>query len=185
MSPTTLWLKNHPFTLRWVIILSSVGIDGVFLFLMVSFIMYARTARIIYSILIFYGIRGICQALFLFQYSDEWLFNDPGFYSLIVPYGKASDFYFSGHSGFLFITTLELIQLKFVGLAFLNFLSMLYTGWMLVATRAHYSIGKSGSPQISSSAGSSASTPSAWVTSTKTTSQDSSDSSSAPSTSKE
>ncbi len=141
MLPTTLWLKNHPLTTKWIIILSSLLIDCVFLFLGVFFVIHARTARIIYSIVIFYGIRAICQAIFLFQYPEEWLFDDPGFFSIVVPYGRASDFFFSGHSGFLLITTLELIQMKMVTLAFVNFISMLYTGWMLVATRAHYSIG--------------------------------------------
>ena len=122
--------------------MSSLAIDLVFIYLMIQFVIHAKNARIIYAVAIFYGIRAVCQSLFLFQYSDIWLFDDPGFFSIIVPYGKASDFYFSGHSGFLLISTFELIHMKMVGLAFLNFLSMLYTGWMLVATRAHYSIGR-------------------------------------------
>lgn len=136
-----MWLREHRLTLNWVIIMSSLLIDGVFLLTGVLFILYAKTARIIYCFMIFYGIRALCQGFFLFQYPEVWLFDDPGFFSIVVPYGRSSDFYFSGHSGFLFITSLELIQMKMVGFAFLNFISMLYTAWMLLATGAHYSIG--------------------------------------------
>lgn len=140
-SPTNQYLIDHPTFRRVVIILSSVLIDIVFLFLIATFALKARTARVIYAILIFYGIRGICQSLFLFQFPPRWIFDDPGFFSIVVPYGRMSDFYFSGHSGFLMMTTLELIQMKVVWAAFLNFVSMVYTAWMLCTTRAHYSIG--------------------------------------------
>lgn len=142
MKPSNTYLKNHQTLLRVVIIVSSLTIDLISFFILGFFIVYARSPRIFYSIMIFYILRGICQALFLFEYPKGNLFQDPGFFSLFVPYGQTSDFYFSGHSGFLFMTTLELIQMKWVALAFCNFLSTLYTGWMLTATQGHYSIGR-------------------------------------------
>lgn len=140
--PSNMYLKEHHTLLRVVIIASSLGIDLVSFFILGFFIMFAKSPRVFYSIMIFYILRGFCQAFFLFEYPKGNLFQDPGFFSVFVPYGVTSDYYFSGHSGFLFMTTLELIQMKYIGLAFLNFLSTLYTGWMLTATQAHYSIGK-------------------------------------------
>lgn len=113
-----------------------------FLVIVLSFIFLARSARIMYLTIVFYSIRGVCQALFMFQYPTDWIFDDPGLFSLMVPYQKASDFYYSGHSGFLMMSTLEFIQMRFVSVAFLNFLLMLFTGWMLITTRAHYTIGR-------------------------------------------
>jgi hypothetical protein len=136
------YLENHPKTLDLVIILSSLLIDFVSMFLFGFFIIYARSPRYYYSLAIFYALRAVCQALFLFEYPNGLIFHDPGFFSLTVPYLVTCDFYFSGHSGFLFISTLELIQMKWIFLAFVNFISMLYTAWMLLATQGHYSIGR-------------------------------------------
>lgn len=135
------YLENHPKVLDWVIIFSSISIDSATLFLCGFFIMYARSPRIAYSLYFFYFSRTVCQKLFLFEYPKGLIFHDPGFFSLTVPYLVTCDFYFSGHSGFLFISTMELIQMKWIFLAFINFLSMLYTAWMLLATQGHYSIG--------------------------------------------
>lgn len=132
---------NHQIFLNFVIISSSLTIDAIFLFIMACFVIYARSPRVIYAAGIFYGMRGLCQAIFLFEFPKDVLFKDPGFFSLIVPYGTTADFYFSGHSGFLVLATMELIQMKMVVLAFVNLISTLYTAWMLTATRAHYSVG--------------------------------------------
>ena len=141
MKPSNLYLKSHPTLLKVAIIVSSLTIDLVSLFILGFFIIYAKSPRVFYSIIMFYTLRAICQANFLFEYPKGNLFQDPGFFSLFVPYGLTSDYYFSGHSGFLFMTTLELIQMKMVLLAFFNFLSTLFTAWMLCATQGPYSIG--------------------------------------------
>lgn len=163
-------------TNKWLIILSSLFIDIAFVIIMIYYILYAKTGRIVYSVIIFYGIRGLCQGLFLFQFSPELTFSFPGIYSIMVPYGKTSDFYFSGHSGFLFMSTLEFIHMKLIGVAFLNFISMIYTGWLLVVTRAHYSIGNFffDLPKTSSSAGCLGFTPTGWAFSTRKSSPSSS-----------
>ena len=136
------YLHDHRKFRDVVIILSSVTIDAIFIFILTCFVLYARSPRVVYAIGIFYGIRAFCQAIFLFEFPKGIMFDDPGFFSITVPYGPTSDFYYSGHSGFLFLATIELIQMKLVLLAFINFLSTLYTAWMLLATRAHYSIGR-------------------------------------------
>jgi len=139
---SNLYFQNHEAVRQVTIILSSLHIDITFLVIVIAFLLLAKSARIIYLTLVFYTIRGVCQALFLFQYPSDWIFDDPGLFSLMVPYQKASDFYYSGHSGFLMMSTLEFIQMRLVSVAFINFLLMLFTGWMLITTRAHYTIGK-------------------------------------------
>lgn len=137
------YLEAHPKFLDFVIIASSISIDAIMIFILMCFILYARSPRVFYAIAIFYIVRAICQANFLFEYPKGLIFRDPGFFSIAVPYGATSDFYFSGHSGFLVLATMELIQMKMVLLAFINFVSTFYTAWMLLATQGHYSIGKS------------------------------------------
>lgn len=126
----------------FVIISSSLLMDITFIVLMAVFVFKGKTPRVAYAVIIFYGCRAICQNLFFFQFPENWIFTDPGFFSLLVPYDKTSDFYFSGHVGFLAMSTLELVHIGWVGVAFLNFVSMIYTAWMLITLRAHYSIGR-------------------------------------------
>jgi hypothetical protein len=153
------YLHEHEAVRKVTIILSSLHVDIAFILIVLFFLFLAKSARIIYLTLFFYTIRGICQGLFMFQYPKDWIFDDPGVFSLMVPYQKASDFYYSGHSGFLMMSTLEFIQMRMVSVAFLNFLLMLFTGWMLITTRAHYTIGTKRLTKMLLSAGHSQFTP--------------------------
>jgi hypothetical protein len=141
------YLFNHRKVRDWAIIFSSFFMDVYFLIITYIIWEYAENIRFTNALLVFYISRSTILHFFMIQFPDRWCFDDPGFFSIIVPYGRMSDFYFSGHSGFLVLSTLELIHWNFHWLAFLNLLSTLYTSWLLVATRAHYSIGKASSPR--------------------------------------
>lgn len=127
-----------------LIIINSFTIDLTAITIMIFVVLYAKNARIFFSLMLFYGIRGIIQGNFLFGFPERYIFTDPGFPSLLVPYGKTADFYFSGHTGFFFFTCLEFIHQKRVLIAFLTFIGTLVTMYTLIVTRAHYSIGKNG-----------------------------------------
>ena len=101
-------LYNNPKLRHTLIFLTSLWIDLVFLFFGYRFIRYAKGPRIIFTLMIFYGIRAVCQAIFLFQFPKFLCFDDPGIPSLMVPYDMTSDFFFSGHCGFVFIIGMEL-----------------------------------------------------------------------------
>jgi len=116
-------------------------IDFVFLFFAFTFIMYAKTARIVFTILIFYGVRAVFQAWFLFQFPQHMIFDDPGYPSLMVPYGVTSDFYFSGHCGFLLIICLEMYHEGYKKLVLLHCFMLTFMATLLIFTRGHYSIG--------------------------------------------
>ena len=92
---------------------------------------------------IFSSIQCVVRALFTFQYSSDWLLDGPGSFNLIVNYQKASDFYYPGHSGFLMMSTPEFIQMRWILVAFINLLFMLYTAKMSTINRGHYTSGES------------------------------------------
>ena len=125
-----------------MIIMTSMWIDFVFIFFGYRFIRYAKGPRIIYTLMIFYGIRALCQALFLFQFPKFMCFDDPGIPSLMVPYGPTSDFYFSGHCGFVFIIGLELYHQGYRKFTLLNTVMLAFIASVLIGTRGHYSIGR-------------------------------------------
>lgn len=77
-----------------------------------------KTARCLYAIAFFYFSRALVQVgsfyqnLFTFKIPIGAFWEFPGFPSLMVPYGQASDFYPSGHSGFLVILIKEHLLLS-------------------------------------------------------------------------
>lgn len=82
----------------------------------------------------------MCQKLFFFKYPTRYIWGDPGFPSLFVPYDITCDFYFSGHTGILIIFTLNNFtrRRKLIGLFTLVFTMYMIT--LLMVYQAHYSI---------------------------------------------
>ena len=82
------------------------------------------------------------QGLFLFRFPLGMLWDEPFIPSIMVPYGLTSDFYFSGHCGFMVLVLMETLtherhMLKVV----LMVLFLAYVMFILVLFRVHYSIG--------------------------------------------
>lgn len=134
-------MLRHPIEKRLMIMFSSLYLDLMFLFFAYHFIRYSNNARILYATGFFYGVRGLCQAFFLFQFPVGYAFEDPGFFSLMVPYGTTSDFYFSGHCGILLLINMELSHLGYRALSWVNFAFLGYMIFVMIGTRGHYSIG--------------------------------------------
>lgn len=92
------------------------------------------------QLILFYVTRGIVQNIFLFRYPEGGVWDYPGFPSLTVPYGLNNDFYYSGHCGFVTMMGFEMWRLGNLKLAIFIGLTALYLGFVLVASRIHYSI---------------------------------------------
>lgn len=60
--------------------------------------------------MLFYGIRGVLQANFTFKMPVGGYWGFPGIPSIMVPYGLASDFYYSGHTGYLVTILIETVN---------------------------------------------------------------------------
>jgi hypothetical protein len=103
----------------------------------------SSNTQVLFTFGLFYGIRGIIQNIFTFRFplGNTWPY--PGIPSLLVPYGDQSDFYFSGHCGYMTILLLELRRLGYgKKFTFLALVSLAYVAFVLLAFRVHYSIGK-------------------------------------------
>lgn len=90
----------------------------------------------------FYLVRAFVQKLFCFRYIDSTYWSYPGFPSMMVPYGEAADFYFSGHTGFVLLTTLYLFKFGYKWCGFITIFITILTIITLLLYRIHYSIGK-------------------------------------------
>ena len=89
----------------------------------------------------FYGFRGaVVQNLVIMQIYDTYIFEYPGFPSLVVPYFRAADFFYSGHSGCALLLGLQMADMGYSELKYVGFLLGIFEGLVLTMLRIHYSI---------------------------------------------
>ncbi|CAI2372888.1 unnamed protein product [Moneuplotes crassus] len=74
---------------------------------LLTFVFKGKTWRLPIVMTLFYLTRLIIQKLFLMKFPEGYLWDNPGFPSLTVPYGKTNDFFYSGHVGGAVIMILE------------------------------------------------------------------------------
>jgi len=89
---------------------------------------------------IFYVIRALVQSVWFSPFPAGFYWESPGIPSLVVPYGRGSDFFFSGHAGFMTICALEWHRLNMPKIRNFVIFSGLYTCLILLTYRIHYSI---------------------------------------------
>jgi hypothetical protein len=75
----------------------------------------------------------------LLGFPEGYTWDDPGVPSVIVPYGRTSDFFFSGHCGFLMICACEWYQLGFKKMTYLTHCVNVYLAVVMLICRIHYS----------------------------------------------
>jgi PAP2 superfamily C-terminal len=138
--PFNSFLLKSTIARKLSIFLTSFYIDCIVVYCMWIWVKSAKNPRLLFSLFLFYGGRAICQAIFSFQFPAGVAFDYPGFPSLMVPYGYTSDFYFSGHVGFLVILSLELNHWKSRALMIINWVAVILVGLVLLISRGHYSI---------------------------------------------
>lgn len=89
----------------------------------------------------FYALRGaIIQSVFLLEFYDTLLFANPGFPSLIVPFDRAPDFFYSGHVGCALIVGLSLHDMGYNEMFWVGLILAIYEAFVMTVLRAHYSI---------------------------------------------
>ena len=71
---------------------------------------------------------------------DGFLFGDPGFRSLTVPYHDTNDFYYSGHIGTCFLIVLEYRSNKWFKMSYFTLFILINQWMMMCLVRTHYII---------------------------------------------
>eukprot|EP00359_Climacostomum_virens_P006256 CAMPEP_0204916358 /NCGR_PEP_ID=MMETSP1397-20131031/14189_1 /ASSEMBLY_ACC=CAM_ASM_000891 /TAXON_ID=49980 /ORGANISM="Climacostomum Climacostomum virens, Strain Stock W-24" /LENGTH=194 /DNA_ID=CAMNT_0052088823 /DNA_START=200 /DNA_END=781 /DNA_ORIENTATION=+ len=134
------YIRDHDAFRHAFLIISSLLMDILALSFFTRFILYATTWRSIICILMFYGIRGIVQSIFVMEFPDGYIWDYPGFPSLVVTYKDTSDFFYSGHMGFIVFCIFENYHYRNYYLVSLAVVSFMFEFWVLLLTRVHYSI---------------------------------------------
>ncbi|HIA28617.1 MAG TPA: hypothetical protein EYN79_11000, partial [Planctomycetes bacterium] len=131
-------LEANPGMADALLIASSLGIDLLALFLIVATI-FGSTIRPFLALIILFMLRQICQGLSPLPAPAGMIWHDPGFPSLLVTYGVANDFFFSGHTA---IATLGAIEVGRLGGRWwiVGTLLALFEMATVIALRAHYTM---------------------------------------------
>jgi hypothetical protein len=134
------WILKNPYWRDTMQIMCSLFMDAMFLSLGTYWIFKGKSSRLIVSVIIFYVTRAFVQSLWFSPYTKGFWWYDPGFPSIVVPYGRGSDFFFSGHIGFVTICASEWYAYGKKVMVYILTLGGLYTAFILIAYQVHYSI---------------------------------------------
>ena len=136
--PVHRYLESSPRAADALLITSSAGIDALALFLLGSWVL-AGKLRPFLGLALLLGLRQLTQALCALPPPPGMIWHDPGVPSLLVTYGVANDFFFSGHTAIAVFGSTELARLG-RGWAVLGALLAVFEIFAVVALRAHYTM---------------------------------------------
>ncbi len=131
---------SNAFYRRMMLFLCATQIDLIFFTTLIYWTFYGKTGRLPVTIATFYLIRALVQALWWSPYPAGYYWDSPGFPSFVAPYGRGSDFFFSGHSGFLVLMANEWNKWGKKKMRNYVLMNLIYTIFVLIVYQAHYSI---------------------------------------------
>ncbi len=138
-APLNAYLHGAPRAANALLIASSALIDAIAIFLLASWI-FAGKLRPFLGLGMLLITRQLMQALCSLPAPPGIIWHDPGFPSLLVTYGVANDFFFSGHTAIAVFGAIELARLRREWLTALAVCVLLFEVAAVLALRAHYTM---------------------------------------------
>jgi hypothetical protein len=138
-APVNLYLHLHPAAANALLIVSSAIIDLLGIFLLSMWIFRGDT-RPFLALVIVLGLRQIMQACVALPAPRDAIWHSPGFPSLLVTYGVANDYFFSGHTAIAVLGATELARLGRRWLTTFGIIIVLFEALTVLVLRAHYTM---------------------------------------------
>ena len=138
-APLNQYLHAQPAAANALLILSSGVIDLLGMFLLVGWI-FGTTVRPFLGLVILLGLRQMMQALVALPAPPDAIWHDPGFPSLLVTYGVANDYFFSGHTAIAVLGVTELVRMGRRWVTLVAWLVALFEILTVLVLRAHYTM---------------------------------------------
>src|SRR5258707_5353482 len=138
-APLNAYLHGAPRAANALLIASSALIDAIAIFLLASWI-FAGKLRPFLGLGMLLITRQLMQALCSLPAPPGIIWHDPGFPSLLVTYGVANDFFFSGHTAIAVFGAIALARLRRAWLPALPVCAVLFEVASVLALRAHYTM---------------------------------------------
>ncbi len=139
LAPVNLYLQQHPEATDALLIVSSFFIDALAVFLLGSWI-FGPSARPLLGLVLVLALRQLMQTLVALPAPPGMIWHYPGFPSLLVTYGVANDFFFSGHTAVAVLGAVELARRNRQGLTVLAVAIVVFEVFTVLALRAHYTM---------------------------------------------
>ena len=139
LAPLNEALHAHPQFADGLLIVSSAFIDLLAIFLLGAWI-FGKSVRPFLGLVLVLGLRQVFQALVALPPPPGMLWHYPGFPSLLVTYGVANDFFFSGHTAVAVLGAAELGRLGRPWLKMAGIAVALFEVTVVLALRAHYTM---------------------------------------------
>jgi hypothetical protein len=133
------YLLNNPKIADRILIVSSGFIDLFGLFL-IAISIFGHTMKPFLALLILFIFRQICQALCALPAPRNMIWRHPGFPSLLVTYGTATDFFFSGHTAIAVLGAIEVARIGPWWLAIAAGVIAFLEASVVLILRAHYTM---------------------------------------------
>ena len=133
------YFAGSPRAANAVLIVSSLGIDALGIFLLGSWV-FAGKLRPFVGLAMLLILRQIMQALCALPPPPGMIWHYPGFPSLLVTYGVANDFFFSGHTAIAVFGASELARFHKNWLTACAILLVFFEITAVIVLRAHYTM---------------------------------------------
>jgi hypothetical protein len=138
-APANLFLHQHPSVANALLIISSGIIDLLGIFLLSMWIFRAQ-ARPFLGLVIVLGLRQLLQACVALPAPPDAIWHNPGFPSLLVTYGVANDYFFSGHTAIAVLAATELSRSRRLWVTFFAIGIVVFEAATVLILRAHYTM---------------------------------------------
>jgi hypothetical protein len=134
-----LYLHHHPGAANALLVVSSGIIDLLGIFLLSMWI-FRSELRPFVGLVIVLGLRQIMQACVALPAPPGAIWHDPGFPSLLVTYGVANDYFFSGHTAIAVLAATELARAGKRWITVIAVGIVLFEAATVLILRAHYTM---------------------------------------------
>lgn len=133
------WLAAHETAANALLIVSSLVIDALGIFLL-AWAIFGPSLRPFVGLLCLFALRQACQVMCALPAPPGMIWHDPGFPSLLVTYGVANDFFFSGHTALAVFGAVELGRLNRGKLAVAAAAIAVFEMAAVLVLRAHWTL---------------------------------------------
>jgi hypothetical protein len=138
-APLNSYFYENVLAANALLIVSSALIDTLGLFLLGSWL-FGRSVRPFLGLLILLGLRQMMQAVSALPTPPHTVWHYPGFPSLLVTYGVANDYFFSGHTAIAVFGATQLARFERRWLTVLAIGVVLFEIATVLVLRAHYTM---------------------------------------------
>lgn len=138
-APLHRWFSQHDRAANRALIVSSLFID-LFGLVMIAASLFGPSFAPFIGVLIVFSLRQVCQAMCSLPPPPGIIWRDPGVPSLLVTYGVANDFFFSGHTALAVLGAVEISHLAPGWPAGIAWIIAVGEMAVVLVLRAHYTL---------------------------------------------